>query len=58
VPSLRAGVAPDAFPSDRLLVVLPAGTFPAGAQPGLLLRDGEIATTDNHALNVGLRMSW
>jgi hypothetical protein len=43
---------------DRLLVVSPAGTFPAGARPGLLLRDGEIATTDNHALNVSLRMSW
>jgi hypothetical protein len=45
VPSLRAGVTPDAFQPKRLLVVL---CRPECVAPG----------TDNHALNLGLRMSW
>jgi hypothetical protein len=73
VPSLRARVTPGTFPLPRLLVVLLACTWlsPIGkvgiqatttiaAATQVYLRyDGEIATgTDNHALNIGVRMSW
>jgi hypothetical protein len=87
VPSLRAGVAPDALQLKRLLVVLLAGTclMPVGAaaqttswvgptgtcneptnwNPACVpsvsstaIFDGGGGGTDNHALNVGLRMTW
>ena len=58
IPPKGTGLVPR-IASKKTVVGLQASTTIAAATQIYLRYDGEIATgTDNHALNVGLRMSW